>query len=236
MKKIIMFLLIFICFVSFNSEVVAYEIDYDLEYYYVTYEFVNSNEYYVTYKFKPKNEISSVLYLCDDGIDLESVEYDVEEVNSLGSSYLKDMLEMEFTINENKEYFIKYKGFVKNDITTRYMLAVNPILDEKPRYHGSDSGSLKVEDFRLTIINSDYVNLTKDKFSNIHDLFLKEESGTFTLEGSIENNNVDKYYYARFTVYEDSNTVDTIILVSIIIICLITSVIAVLYYRKKILN
>lgn len=240
MKRVIIFLLIVVCFISLNSIVNAEEVildETDLEYYHVTYEFINSNDYYVTYKFKPKNHaLDRQLFISDNVVTRGSVEHNVDEPIISFSDYV-DSFEMSFRLTEIKEYYIRYKASIKGEMTTNYALGVNPICIERGRYVGDYSGALEIDSLKVEIVNPEEVKLTEDSFYNISDLVLIKDNGIFILEGNINDGTLSNYYYnSRFTVYEDDYSINSIIIICFASLCIAIAVALIIVYRKKIIN
>ena len=199
MKRKLFYIFSIILFLLSFNQVKAYD-DYDesFEYLYITYDFINSNEYYLTYRFKPIHISENKYYLRDDFIYVDSVEHNIEMFELRDSKYVSNYAEMFFYLDEDKEYYIKYKGFLSSRNGTQYSICINPILDKVPSYALDKSNAVDVSKFSLTVNNPDNINLTKDRFFNISNFRLYEEGHSLVLEGGFNLEDTNRYYNVCF--------------------------------------
>ena len=215
MKKILLIITISILmFFSFNTlKVNAYEEPYDseeeyevdFEYIHVTYEFINSSEYYLTYEFKPKELDKDQKYI----IRRINVKPDAVEHNLNNIEIAKDIgtisYNITFSLDEDKEYYIKYKEHISNGTKTGYNNNGLVVLcyNEIRKLYGEIA---HIDSFKFSVINSKKLklkeSLKKEDFNNrsIDNLRFVESGENFTLEASKDYENIEKYYDTCFSL------------------------------------
>ena len=107
MKKYFFIIVIFIFSFFFITSVKAIENNSEFEYLKITYDF-DDDYYYVTYTFKPSDYGLRKYYLKVNNIYLDSIEHNINNFN-LFNTAVENYADINFTLDESKEYYIKYK-------------------------------------------------------------------------------------------------------------------------------
>lgn len=236
MKKyicIIFILLVCLMCCSVNAE----DMKSEFEYYNITYDFLNSNEYYITYKFKPYNGVYSY-YFEDDFVYLDTIETNLDDLES-PTGYNDNYLKLMFSLNESKEYYIKYKGYIKDKKGEKYLLDIKPILKSSPRYIGDTSSAVSVYSFELRLYHPEKMEITKDKILNDGNLIFEKDDNPFILLGG-EKYEKEKYYNVtiakKLLLKSDEDRIE---LYKNIILCILPVIIICIYgfiYKNKMIK
>ena len=198
MKKYIIIIVMLLVCLSVNVK--AEEIDSDFEYYNITYEFLNSNEYYVTYRFKLReSSFYDKYYFMDKNVYLDTIENNLEKYQ-LAYSAVSNLADIRFELNGNKEYYLKYKGFLQSKENKIYGICIKTISNIHKKDSCDNSYAVSVYSFELNISNPEKINLTKDKIVGKDNLICMEEGESFQFVGG-EKYEKDRYY--NVTLYKE---------------------------------
>ena len=204
MKKcIIIIVILLISLLCFDNIVKATETKSDFEYYNVSYDFLNDNEYYVTYKFKPNEEkfaTHSNYYFSDENVYLDTIEHNVNDYH-LVNTVIENYADMRFSLNESKEYYLKYKAFLNGKGTNINGICLKSISKNKMKKNPcDDSDAVSVYSFELNIYHPENINFNKDKINGISNLILMDEGESFKFLAGEE---YEKNNYYDVTIYKN---------------------------------
>ena len=200
MKKIFFIVItLLICLNIFTINVKATESKSDFEFYNITYDFLNSNEYYVTYKFKPIIEsINFYYYLSDENVYLDSIEHNIDDFKQ--DTYKEDGVHFKFLLNENKEYYLKYKGYLNGKTNKINGICIKTLSKYGHRNTCDHKNAATVDSFELRIYHPEKIKLTKDKIENIGNLIIEKDDEYYLLLGGKKYN---KEYYYTVTIFKE---------------------------------
>jgi hypothetical protein len=196
MKKLLYLILIIISFTGIKVK--AYEND--LEYLEITYEFIDENNYYVTYKFKPKEiRLDGKYYLDSNHMYSTSISHNVENFILENKDGLLDYkaFKMTFNLNEKIDYYIKYKGFIKDKNDALFQFKINPI------YYYLDY--LRTDSFKLTIVNPYYIGLTRDKVYFADNYLFVKDNNKFIFSALDDDGSLNNYKEIVFYPLDEDN-------------------------------
>jgi len=197
-KYIVIILMLFVCIFYLNTNVNATEINSDFEYYNITYDFLNDNEYYVTYTFKPNKTIHSKIYFGDEYVYLDTIEHNLDDFELVNTA-IKNYADIRFSLNENKEYYLKYKGSFKGSFGTLYGICLKSISMIPKKNVCDNSTSLSVYSFKLNINHPENIKLSKDKINGIDNLILVKDEDSFSF---IAGEKYEKNRYYDVTIFK----------------------------------
>ena len=173
MKKYFFAMIVFILsFFFLFTSVKALENNSDFEYLRVSYDF-DDDAYYVTYTFKPSEYGLRNYYFNLMNIYTDSIEHNVSDFE-LQSTAIKNSADIIFSLNESKEYYIKFKG-----VFPEYSISFEPFLRYKPSNVFDKSSAPSVDYFELKIEHPEKIDLTLDKIQGVDDFILEKGEGTF---------------------------------------------------------
>ncbi len=231
MRKILnIVFIVFVCLFLFCNNVKATEMMSDFEYYNISYDFLNSKEYYVTYTFKPnENNPIKDYYFYDDDVYLDTIETNVE-IYELKKTIIDNRADIKLTLDENREYYLKYKGFFANGKNGMEIKTLSKL--PKKNYFDEDN-YVSVYSFELDIYHPEMIELNKDKIIGMDNLVLNNEGESFQFYGG---DKYEKNKYYRVSIYKTLITksevdrskiikkiVDAILLCIIVLVCVVFS-------------
>jgi hypothetical protein len=199
MRKYIYTIIIFVSLFCFTNNIKAIELESDLEYYNISYDFINDNEYYVTYNFKTGQDSHMYYYLLDDNVYLDTIEHNIDELE-LNNSSNYDMASMKFLLNKNKEYYIKYKGYFYGNGGNNYGICIKSLSKGTKKKNTCDNSyAASVYSFELQIHHPENIELNNDKINGLDNYIIEEEGETYLLLAGRKYER-DRYYDA--TIYK----------------------------------